>query len=164
VNANDYADNYTYNISEIGYDWKFFDGTQYLIVDSLCYFVKGINGDIYKVLFKTFDGSATGTTTFEETFLISSVSPLQQELESAAVYPNPVDEELNLVFSAKKALNNLDLDIYDINGAEVFHRVVDANEGLNQEHFSLPQLAPGMYHVRINSGNDAIQLKMMIAH
>jgi hypothetical protein len=77
VDLSNYTDSFTSNISQIGYDWKYFDMTlnEYFVEDSLCYFVKSINSDIYKIVFKSFEGSSTGNISWEQTFLLTSLSP-----------------------------------------------------------------------------------------
>jgi hypothetical protein len=162
VDLHDYDSSYTSNISEIGYDWKFFDGTSYIIEDSLCYFVKSLSGDIYKIVFTGFEGSATGNISWEQTNLLTAINPVNEILESAAIFPNPVKNQLNVIFSAAKATDHVDVNLYRVDGQNVFHSVVSAESGLNQRDFSLPSLGAGTYLLQLNSASDAIRLKVMI--
>jgi len=59
-------DEFSPNISEIGYDWKSFDmGTfTYSVVDQLSYFIKNTEGSVYQIQFTGFEGSATGNLAF----------------------------------------------------------------------------------------------------
>jgi len=52
--------------SSIGWDWKKFNMTTftYSVVDSTVYFVKPVDGDIYKLYFTAFAGSTTGIVKF----------------------------------------------------------------------------------------------------
>jgi hypothetical protein len=165
VDPNAFSNSYTASISEIGYDWKYFDMNlgQYFIVDSLCYFVKSLSGSIYKVVFTGFDGSSTGNITWEQTEFTTGISSLQNVLESAAVYPNPVSSLVNLIFSVREPLKSLDVNLFNVDGEEVFHTVTTAQSGLNQKQILLPDLAGGVYFLTLNTGDDAIHLKVMVA-
>ncbi len=165
VNLSNYTDSFTSNISEIGYDWKYFDMSvnQYFVEDSLCYFVKSINSDIYKIVFKSFEGSSTGNISWEQTFLLTSISPLQQQLESASIFPNPVTNYFDLIFYARESLSNVNVEVYNVDGRRVMHTNIDAHQGFNQKQLSLPELASGVYLVNISTLNDGINLKMVVA-
>ncbi|MEO6166891.1 MAG: T9SS type A sorting domain-containing protein [Chitinophagales bacterium] len=164
--ASDYSNAYTASISEIGYDWKYFDMNvgQYFVTDSLCYFVKSLDGNIYKLVFKEFAGSSTGNISWEQNNAITSVSNLNASFTSAAIYPNPVSDKLNIIFNTRKSLNNLNITLSDINGITVYQTYSDASAGLNQKQFSLPDLENGFYFLRLDSGGDAMNLKVMVAH
>jgi hypothetical protein len=165
VNLSNYTDSFTSNISEIGYDWKYFDMSvnQYFVEDSLCYFVKSINSDIYKIVFKSFEGISTGNISWEQTFLLTSISPLQQQLESASIFPNPVKNYFDLIFYARESLSNVNVEVYNVDGRRVMHTNIDAHQGFNQKQLSLPELASGVYLVNISTLNDGINLKMVVA-
>jgi hypothetical protein len=165
VDLSNYTDSFTSNISQIGYDWKYFDMTlnEYFVEDSLCYFVKSINSDIYKIVFKSFEGSSTGNISWEQTFLLTSLSPIQKQLESASVFPNPVTNYFDLIFYARESLSNVDIEVYNVDGIRVMHTLIDANQGLNQKKLTLPELASGVYLVNISTLNDGINLKMVVA-
>ena len=57
---------FTNSISEIGSDWKQFDmgSFSYKIVEDLCYFLKTVDEEIYKIVFVSTDGSASGKAVF----------------------------------------------------------------------------------------------------
>ncbi|MBK9732286.1 MAG: T9SS type A sorting domain-containing protein [Chitinophagaceae bacterium] len=165
VNASAYDNAYTASISEIGYDWKFFDmaSGQYALVDSLCYFVKSLDGNIYKLVFTGFAGSATGDISWEQSNSITSVNNLNYSIGSATIYPNPVNEKMNLIFDAKKAISNLQVSLNDVNGREVYHTTLNANSGLNQRQLSLPAISDGLYILLLDAGNEVSALKVMVA-
>jgi hypothetical protein len=58
---------YMTNISTIGSDWKNIDMAtyQYSIDDTRVFFVKDQNDKIYRITFKTFEGSSTGNLSFD---------------------------------------------------------------------------------------------------
>jgi len=61
------ATGYLTNMSTIGSDWKDFNmGTnQWTIKDPLVFYVKDLNETIYRIKFKTFEGSSTGNLSFD---------------------------------------------------------------------------------------------------
>ena len=42
---------------------------QYTIDDTRVFYVKDLNGDVYRIKFKTFEGSATGNISFDVSLL-----------------------------------------------------------------------------------------------
>lgn len=164
VQASSYSNDYTNNISEIGYDWKFFNmnSGQYELVDSLCYFVKATDGNIYKLVFTGFEGASTGNINWEQTNLLTSVSDLQLNLGSAAVYPNPAHQTVNLVFDALPSVTEVNVMLNALSGKEVFSAVIAAHAGLNQQQLSLPQLSDGVYLLSLRAGSEVLRLKLII--
>ena len=55
------------NMSVIGSDWKIFnmDTFEYSIDDSRVFYVKDLNGQVYRIRFRSFEGSSTGNITFD---------------------------------------------------------------------------------------------------
>jgi hypothetical protein len=55
------------NISTIGSDWKIInmDTFQYAIDETRVFYVKDLNGTVYRIKFKTFEGSSTGNLSFD---------------------------------------------------------------------------------------------------
>jgi len=68
-----------------------------------------------------------------------------------SVYPNPVNNELNLQMSNLPASHYF-LTMYDISGRQVLTRDI-ATTGNNQvEHMNTSTLVPGIYHLSISNG------------
>jgi hypothetical protein len=59
------------NISTIGSDWKIInmETFQYTIDDTRVFFVQDLNGEVYRIKFNSFEGSATGNLTFDISIL-----------------------------------------------------------------------------------------------
>jgi hypothetical protein len=85
------AHTFSDHINTIGYDWKRFSAGQWSLEDSTVYFVKDIEGAVWKMVFTGFGGSATGTTHFTKQRMVQAPSALAQEAASMQlqVYPNP---------------------------------------------------------------------------
>ena len=164
VDPADYENFYVSSISEIGYDWKYFDMNlnQFAVVADLCYFVKSLDGNVYKIVFTGFEGAATGNISWEQSSAITSIHSINSDLNSAMVYPNPVSDKLNLVFDLKKNSSNLKIALFNLDGKEVFHAATSANAGLNQQQFLMPELSNGLYLLKLDDGGSVINLKVII--
>jgi ABC-type Fe2+-enterobactin transport system substrate-binding protein len=55
------------NISTVGSDWKTInmETFQYTIDDTRVFYVQDLNGEVYRIKFKTFEGSGTGNLSFD---------------------------------------------------------------------------------------------------
>lgn len=140
------------NISEIGYDWKYFDmGTfTFLVEDSLAFFVQNSASEIYQIYFTSFAGSSTGNLTF----MISNVLNVSTEelaKTDIIVYPNPATEYVKIKGEGEQSTYIVEL--VDMNG-----RVIRSAEIIDQEKFSVSGVASGTYFVRvIQAGATTIQ-------
>ena len=162
VDPANYANLYTTNISEIGYDWKSFNGSTYDIEDSLCYFINSQNGNISKIKFTGFDGGATGNIFFDLTSYPTAINELPDaQLSSMALYPNVTSDQAILVFNSRKE-TTYKLSVLGINGSEVLHQNIEAAKGINQTHLSVDGLAKGIYLVKLNNGNELLVQKLIV--
>ncbi len=95
--------------------------------------------------------------------VISSLSPIILDDEPISIYPNPVRDQVNLVFSLKKA-QNLDIYLMNMNGQIInkFYQNQKFTEGKHQLSLTLPHtLTPGNYYITFYQGDNPIALKMM---
>ncbi len=76
------------------------------------------------------------------------------------VYPNPAQENVNLVFNATSAYN-YSINIVDITGRSVVSMNDAAVEGINQKLIDLTSVAAGVYYVVITSENQTQQIKLV---
>jgi hypothetical protein len=140
------------NISEIGYDWKYFDmGTfTFLMEDSLAFFVQNTASEIYQMYFTSFAGSSTGNLTF----MISNVLNVSTEELSKTdiiVFPNPATEYIKIKGEGEQSTYIVEL--VDMNG-----RVIRSAEINDQEKFSVAGVTSGTYFVRlIQAGTTTVQ-------
>lgn len=100
----------------IGHNWKEFNMSQFqwVIEDSLVYFINDRQGDIYKLTFDYFSGTGSGKTGLVKK-LLSLVD--QTELSAATgfqIYPNPATEKINFNLDGLDQAANL--RIYDVSG------------------------------------------------
>lgn len=142
---------FAHEINTIGYDWKSFAGT-WTLQDSLVYFVKLENGNIWKLRFTAFGGSSTGDFTFEKEPVVvtgveeTTTNPLVQ------LYPNPARDVLHLVLD-QPAATPYQLQVVNTQGQVVHHQLLD-QQGLTTYTLPVADLPSGMYwlHGRSEDG------------
>jgi hypothetical protein len=151
--------------SVIGYEWKSFDGATftYKIADSVVYFVQAKSGEIHKLVFTQFAGSGTGRIVFN-TELISQTGIKETDKSgfNAAVYPNPVNDVMNLVINPGKSRLAI-VSILDMSGRTVLNKRYDVQaEDLSTLKIPVSGLPAGMYVVKIQSGTNVISRKVVV--
>lgn len=142
----------------IGYDWKYFDmgSFQYVIEDSLMYFVKAQQGGVYKLVFDGFTGSSTGISTFNTT-LLSSLGindPIEAEVK---VFPNPASEFIlvNLPGNSPEATAGM----YDLSGKLLRSWKLESG---SSARLDLNGINTGLYILKIEYGNAVTNTKVML--
>ncbi|MDR3679297.1 MAG: T9SS type A sorting domain-containing protein [Flavipsychrobacter sp.] len=167
TNAGTYSDystaNFSSAINSIGYNWKTFSGTAYVVQDSLLYFVKPLSGDIWKVMFTGFDGSSTGNFIFSKQKLATSSIPSVNGAPAAslALYPNPSNgQAIHVAYSFDANVPSAMVSVYDVTGKLVAQDNLDTTSGLHQ--YQLPTLHTSMYIVEIEAPGTHLQQKLIV--
>lgn len=145
--------NFTFqtDINTIGYNWKSFAGT-WTIEDSLAFFVKRSNGDIWKLIFTGFGGSSTGNYIFSKEQVYTATTGIQETdaITTLGIYPNPAHNTVNIVFNNNRSDNNsTGLTIYDLSGRVVMQQSFNAIGGLNNEVVDVTGLNTGIYLLNV---------------
>lgn len=135
-------------MNAIGSDWKSFniDTFSYDLVGSRCYFVKDLDGDIYRLVFTDFVGSSTGEITINKELISgSSVLDVSNQQNSFVVYPNPASGNATIVVDAQS--DQVRLSICDVSGK----KMMDAQllNGFQATSVSLSDFEKGLYFVSI---------------
>jgi len=143
----------------IGSDWKYFDmGTfQYVIEDSLMYFIKAHDGGVYKLMFDGFTGSSTGIATFNTTVL-STLGIPAAETASLSVYPNPASGIVNVSLPATYTESTISL--YDTNGRMLIQTHAGKSGNTQVDLSSLPN---GAYIMSVVSNENVAVQKVMVS-
>ena len=152
------------NISTMGYDWKYFNGAAYTISDSTTYFVKTINGKIYKMIFTGFGGGANGNCIFTREYMLgTSVAAAEGSTATLAVSPNPAtDGQINIVFDLGKSVQRADFQLINIAGQIVFQQKLPTTEGLQNLQLPNLNLTSGLYLARVQFDGKALIQKIVI--
>lgn len=138
--------NWNDHFTEIGGDWKSFNRTtfQYEFEDSLVYFVRTSNGDVYKLYFTNYVGGTTGKFEFFKKKMngLASISQLKKN-NSLRIFPSPASDMVNIQSSE----NGL-LSIYDTQGRLVFK--ADIIQGEDQQ-IALSSWSEGLYFISLET-------------
>lgn len=155
VSETDYADQYSSLPTTIGHTWKAFDFNEGWIMDEdRTQFIKSRNGDIYQITFYDFEGSSTGTTTFEKT-IVTTVSSEDLTLDyTVAVAPNPTTDYFTLISESNEIV-----DIQIINASGNIVNVLQANTNVP---IPVNDLVTGVYFISIYSGDLHTTKKLIV--
>lgn len=165
VDYNDFLDSFKTRLDVIGHDWKAFSGTQWSVPSDVAYFVKQQDGKLYKLVFIDFEGSSTGTGTFEQTYLgqLSSAADLPTGIQEVLVFPNPVAEKLSISFTSEISAT-ASLRLLDAAGRIVWTGTTRTQTGLNVlEINTLPALPNGNYVLNLQLPTGQFSRKIALA-
>lgn len=146
--------------SAIGWDWKAYIAGEYVVEDSLLFFVKDITGNINKLMFTKFEGSATGKIVFEKS-MVSANSISENNIgNTMTIYPNPVKDQLNI------SLDNMTtfpvrITLFALTGQVVYSRTITENTG---HAISVPvyDMPDGMYLLTAKSAAGTSAKKVVV--
>lgn len=169
----DYA-TYTYDtaINSIGRAWKTSGQGGTFVNDSITYFIKVNNGDVWQVVFtkhtSASDTSVAGLAAFKKRKVYevpvdtgTSVKNINNNIGMLAAAPNPAGNYANIVLDAKANLGAITISITDINGRTVQSFTKNINAGFQQIPINLNGLAAGMYIIRLNGAGINTATKLM---
>lgn len=142
----------------IGHDWKYFDmgSFQYMIEDSLLFFVKAQDGGIYKLVFDSFSGSSTGIATFNTT-LLSALGVSEPAANGMSVYPNPAVDNIYLTF--ENTLVSGSASLYDLSGRLLREWTLSGNQSTK---LNVSGFMPGTYILKANNNGQISSYKVML--
>jgi len=154
------------DINTIGYDWKAFTGGVWAMEESWVYFVQSRPGDIWKVIFTDFGGSANGNYVFskEKLSTVGINDTHNEQSASMAVYPNPVSnsETVSIIYSLQNAVYQGDLSIHDTTGRNIYSSTLNKTAGLHTYPLQTSDFNSGMYIVSILVDGQILQQKLVI--
>ena len=84
--------NWSTNMTEIGSDWKSWNGTAYEYEEDRAYFVKLDGGQMWKMYFTKYEGGPLGNFYFVKEKMASGVGIETIAASRVNVYPNPVNQ------------------------------------------------------------------------
>jgi hypothetical protein len=135
--------NYQSMISTIGYDWKSYS-SGWTLEDSLVFFVKDLEGSIWKLYFTGFGGSSNGNFIFSKEKLSTVGLNDNGETEQFfRIYPNPSDANVMMLMDAEAG--NVSLVVSDIQGRNCISENFFHNGGLLTRSLAINNLTPGVY-------------------
>lgn len=153
---------YTDTTNAFGYNkWKFAGMSGAGAYDTLSWFVKVQNGDIWQVVYTDFVSASAAVNpgmvvlqkrrVYEAPVDTSqSVNDLNMNINALVVAPNPaVNGMTHLVIDAKTTINNVMVQIVDMSGRVVSASPMQIRQGFNQYPVQVQNLNTGMYFIRV---------------
>lgn len=142
----------------IGYNWKKFQmGSGFVMADSLSYFVHGMNGNTWHIVFKSFEGRSTGKFTFTKEMIKNETSISELSQDAFTVYPNPTSTgQLNVKLTNSEA--QVQLELLNLSGQVFANTTEEATGSITMDVSNVPA---GNYFLRINDGK-AVTVKQVV--
>lgn len=146
--------------NSLGRAWKK-TGTTGVNHDSLTYFIKVQNGDVWQVnftkLISALETVDPGLVAFRKRKVYtapldtgSSLKSVASNLNMFTLAPNPANNITNILIDAKTDLGSVIVSITDINGRTVKSLHHNIGAGLKQFPLDLSNLSSGVYFIRLN--------------
>lgn len=164
MNVNYWGQNYSMYINTMGYNWKTFDlnSNQWLIEDSLVYFVNARPGQLWKMVFTGFGGASTGDFEFyKEQVSATGISENGGQPVLLGVYPNPANDLVKMTVYVNQYHENNGAAIFDMNGRMVKQIALGNLEGLNEVAITTSDLTAGVYTIQIIA-DGAVETKRLV--
>ncbi len=143
--------------ASIGYDWKAYSFTSgWEVYDSTVFFVNGLDGNVYKLLFTGFEGTSSGKIVFEKSLASPAGISVVNEDPVFLIYPNPASDIVSI--QRLNASEDQTFRITDLNGKEVFEgNLFDGKSTVNISRFN-----SGLYFIFIGNGSETSVHKLLI--
>lgn len=79
-----------------------------------------------------------------------------------SIFPNPSDGDFHLNLESASDNNDVEILVENSLGQVIHSEKRNLHEGLNEEKISLPNIVGGLYLLRIKSGNENLELKLIV--
>lgn len=143
--------------NSIGRAWKSSGPGGVVMADTLTYFIKVANGDVWQLVFT---GHTIGSVTSNPGMVAlkkrkvytkpTGVHQVNNLLSTVALAPNPAQGGFtHLIMDAEKAVGNVSIYITDINGRTVYQEQRNIQSGFQQFPIRTGNFSAGMYLVHI---------------
>ena len=158
------AGSFSNAINRIGFDWKSFNQStlQWEYVTDRVHFVQDRAGNIWKLVFTNYGGSANGDITFTQELLSSvGVDEIESGKARLVVYPNPsVDGDVTLITDLTGP--SVIVDVMDMTGRTLRSIQLIGLQGLTQHRLDLSDLPKGAYAVRLQGQRSEGSTRLII--
>lgn len=156
---------YSDDMNTIGYDWKAFGGTGFVVDSDKAYYVKYTDDTVYRLTFTAFSGTSSGDLTFIINNVTDalSIEDVSQNV-SFGIYPNPsIDKQINLVYDVNKLTGtNNNVAIYSTTGQKVYESALQNESGFYNKNLDLSSLSSGIYMLQFTSGTFSTTKKIIL--
>lgn len=151
-------------ISTIGNNWKSLPNgpPPWVIEDSLAYFVKTNDNQLWKIVFTGFGGSANGNYIFFKELIGMETSVAENPLKQVVLYPNPTEgTNTTLVYNLDNTTKAA-YAIYDMAGKMIDNQVLNGTAGLHTIQLPTAGLTAGLYFVNLTVDGASKALKLVV--
>ena len=149
---------FTDDINSIGSDWKSYSMTSgYSVVEDRCYAVSDFSGNIWRVVFTSFDGSSTGNMEIGKLPVTPASSVETAQSFSLNFYPNPVVANGNLRVELPDACGG-ELRVLSLTGATVKTLTITASRAT----IDLSGIGAGLYLMEYRMGTQLAMERLLI--
>ncbi len=155
-------------INTIGADWKTFNPATnlYKVPDSTAYFIKTVNGKIFKMVFTGFGGSPNGNCIFTRELVgqvAVRVDAVNNKIAALAVSPNPAsDGQFNIVYDFGSMPQQADFQLFNLAGQAIYRQKLQNTEGVQVLQMPTLNLANGIYLARLTFDGNTLIRKIVI--
>lgn len=150
--------------NKVGYEWKEFSMATFSweVHDSNYFFVQNYTGDIYKLGFVWWEGSATGNFALDKQVVsLVSVNETVVNENELHVYPNPATSHFTLR-SSTELDGDCQVVIYDQSGRSVYRNNLTSTEIANGFQVSDLNLTKGLYIISLKGNNYSANQKLLV--
>lgn len=155
--------NYDSKINAIGYDWKSYDmgAGAYAVNSDIAYFVKTEQGDVYKVIFQTYEGASTGNLSFTVNQVTNTTAITSFEKDvNVVLYPNPASDKVSLSVNGIEGNTSVIAKIYGVNGT--LYQTLKFKNNSTQETLNITNLKAGIYFVSLTTTQGTTTKKLIV--
>lgn len=148
----------------IGSDWKTydFDAMAYVMATDRTYFVKDLAGNVWKLVFTAYGGSANGDVTFNQELVSSTgMAEVGGRAGTFFAWPNPATSgQVDLLIDVPA--NSGMLHVFSATGRHVLQQAVSGLSGMSNRPLAVDRLAPGMYTLRLEAAGTVWNTKLVV--
>lgn len=154
---------YKTDINAIGYDWKSLSGWSY-VVKPTNHFIKSTStNQIYKLVFKTFEGTSTGKLTFDYENVTDNLGTTELSKTKFEIYTTSQLKTIGLVYNSQEAKSSpLNIQIYAMNGQLVHQETYQPTSSFTNKTIQLSKLSAGIYIVKVQSAEKVETKKIVL--
>ncbi|MCS6980854.1 MAG: T9SS type A sorting domain-containing protein [Flavobacteriales bacterium] len=156
---------YSSAMNGIGYDWKYFNNStfQWIIVDTLSYFLKDLNGSVWHLYFTDFGGQSNGMCAFEKKLVSTAALNSSKDLQNFLVYPNPAGSITYIVVtSQKESVGSVGLQ--DLWGRLICTKTIALKEGFSAIPVPLEDIPNGVYTLTLSTTEGVMSTRLVVNH
>jgi hypothetical protein len=92
--------------------------------------------------------------------LVTSIEE-NTDFANVSLYPNPADNEFQVVFNSTKESNEMTVVVKDLSGKVVQSHAIIANVGTNEVYVSTEALTAGAYFVTLSDGTSSKTMQLI---